>query len=255
MSLIAADPFIGAWKLNIAKTGSDVLPGPLPSGRQFKIEDLGQNRYQFTAGDGKTTTLTCTLSADGTTVTYIEHDPDRPVVLRRVGGGTGFPGSWEIPDLLISLWQSDGLTFYYPVSSYMLNIRFDGKNWPGTNGHGTDYVSSGQRLNQNTLEITDREEGKLERRIYRAVSSDGKAMTLTSHETNQSGWSAGRHLHRRLRQEIVPSLQIFDCHKNKQKGHGDLLDRRARFDASTLFAENPVARACVFWLSYSISGK
>jgi len=130
------DPFVGKWKLNMAKSKF--------TGEQTKIEDLGGNKYKWTFGNvsntytidgtdqpshfGRTvaitpegdkkwkmvikkdgqvlSSMTHTLSDDGKTQT-IEGTANKPdgttsdfkTVLKKVSGGSGWGGTWESTDV------------------------------------------------------------------------------------------------------------------------------------------------------------
>lgn len=133
---MAAEPFAGTWKLNMAK--SDF------KGQRQTIEALGDNKYKFVSGNvtrvikadgadqptpyGTTESLTfkdantwartvksngvkvvtdvSTLSPDGNTVTVqgTNFHPDGTtsdihLVVKRVGGKGGFAGEWELQDV------------------------------------------------------------------------------------------------------------------------------------------------------------
>lgn len=226
-----ADPFVGTWKLNLAKSKF--------SGEQMKIEDLGQNRYRLTAGvDSDTLTAdgtdqpvhygrtesiakqgpnvwkvsykkegkvlsagTWTLSADGKTILYkgTEFKPDGTTgdyegTVKRVGSGSGWAGTWEStevkissPDqMVISVYQGDGLTFSSPAYKSVSNVKFDGKDYPDS---GPDVIegstNSGKRTGPNALELTSKIKDKVMDRSTSEVSKDGKTLTVTYHESGQ----------------------------------------------------------------------
>jgi hypothetical protein len=227
----AADPFVGTWKLNLAKSKF--------SGEQMKIEDLGQNRYKLTGGvdsdtitadgtdqpvhygrtlaitkqgsnvwkvvskkDGKVlSTYTETLSADGRTLSFkgsnVKPDgtsADFEGATKRVGSGSGWAGTWESTEVkisspdetVISSYQGDGLSFATPAYKDVLNMKFDGKDYPETGPQvAAGSASSGKRLNANTLEITDKIQDKVMDHATFEVSKDGKTLTITVHETGQ----------------------------------------------------------------------
>ena len=209
------DPFYGKWKLNMEKSKF--------AGEQTKIEDLGGNKYKWTSGnvsdtitadgtdqpvhfgrtisiapegannwkmviknDGKVlSSMTHTLSEDGKTQT-IKGTGTKPdgttsefnVVLKRVGTGSGWEGTWESTDVKftspdeweIEAYDGNGLTFNTPA--YQPNVA------PGP-------TSAGKRVNQHTLEVTDKVKGEAMDHTKFEVSQDGKTLTLTVRETGQ----------------------------------------------------------------------
>lgn len=231
--LSAADePFLGKWKLNMAKSKF--------TGEQMKIEDLGGNKYKWTDGGvsdtvvadgtdqlgqfGTTTSLaaegantwkmvikkdgrvissmTHSVSSDGKTQTIKGTDfkpdgttSDFNVTMKRVGSGSGLTGTWESTDVKftspdeweISAYEGDGLTFNTPAYKDTLSMKFDGKDYveKGPNV-APGSMSSGQRVNARTLEVTDKVKGRVMDHTTFEVSSDGKTLTITVHETGQS---------------------------------------------------------------------
>ncbi len=227
-----ADPFVGTWKLNLAKSKF--------TGQQTRIEVLGQNRYKFTSGadsdtitadgtdqpyhdgtaraitmegpnvrktvvkrDGRIlSTYTWTLSADSKTMTLkgTQIKPDGTTAnyegaAKRVGSGSGWAGTWESTDykvsspdvFVLSSYQGDGLSINVPAYKEVINLRFDGKDYPDT---GPDVAagstSAGKRIDPNTLEVTDKVKDHVTDRLTCQLSRDGKTMTMTVHNTGQA---------------------------------------------------------------------
>src|SRR4051794_21414968 len=202
ISLAADDPFCGKWKLNFAKsklsgqqmkiedvgdnklrfsqgTMSDtiVVDGtdqPLERGGTMALTKMGPNAMRMVIKvDGKiASSMIHSLSDDGQIQT-VEGTSTRPdgstsdfkVVTKRVGGGEGWPGTWESTKLQISSpdeWEispygHDGLTFYTPASKDTLSMNFDGKDYTETGPRvPPGSTSSGKRVDQRTLEITQK---------------------------------------------------------------------------------------------------
>ena len=66
LSAQAADPRVGTWKLNLAKSKYD--PGPAPQSQTLKVEASGKGEKitsEVVAADGKRTTTTYTANFDG----------------------------------------------------------------------------------------------------------------------------------------------------------------------------------------------
>jgi hypothetical protein len=63
----AADPFVGTWKLNVAK--SKYTPGPAPKSQTVKIEPAGEGRNRVTndgvTATGQTTHVEYVAASDG----------------------------------------------------------------------------------------------------------------------------------------------------------------------------------------------
>jgi hypothetical protein len=142
------------------------------------------------------------LSKDGKTLSdnFTANQPDGSTlsldyVYERTSAGAGFAGTWEstsakvnsVVEFQIQPYQDDGLSFITPSQHDTQNMRFDGKEYPD---EGPDVpagtVSSGRRVNERTLEMTDKLAGKVvdTRRIE--LSSDFKTMTMTVSPVGQS---------------------------------------------------------------------
>ena len=142
------------------------------------------------------------LSKDGKTLsdTYRENQPDGSTlcldyVYKRTTAGSGFAGTWEsvsermnsVYELQIQRYGGDGLTFITPAEKETRNLRFDGKEYPDA---GPDVspgsVSSGRRVNERTLEVTDKIKGKVTDIRQIELSPDLKTLTMTVHPAGQS---------------------------------------------------------------------
>jgi len=229
-SVAATDPFIGKWKLNLAKSQT--------AGQWVKVEDLGSNKYRFDDGavpqtlvaDGKDQPLefggtmslqktgdttwktvskrdgrtlsesTWTMSPDGkqltihTTGTRLDGSKfDSEGVMARTSGTGGLAGTWESKSEKTSssaAWEiqpyENGLSFVYPANKNRLDMRFDGKEYTEEGPTAPKGIStSGKRPNSNTLQLTDKHDGKIIDTADWSVSSDGKVLTMTIHSTGQ----------------------------------------------------------------------
>jgi hypothetical protein len=147
-------------------------------------------------------TQALTLSPDGKTmnITIKGTRPDgsafnNQVTTRRIAGTSGFVGTWESTALKISSpmeydiqpYQSDGLSFIVPAYSDTLSMKFDGKDYAETGPEvAPGSTSSGHRVNQYTLEVSDKVKSDVIDTAQYKVSADGKTLTLTVHEKGQS---------------------------------------------------------------------
>jgi hypothetical protein len=140
------------------------------------------------------------LSADGETLTdsYTSMRPDgssstTDFIYKRAAPGPGVPGTWEstqIPsafELQIQSYQNDGLTFTYPAQQRTRHMKFDGKEYPdsGPNIPG-GMASSGRRVNERTLELTNTINGKVTGTQELTVSPDLRVLTITARPTGAS---------------------------------------------------------------------
>lgn len=182
---------------------ADGTDQPVHFGRTMSLAPEGPNAWKMVIkNDGKVmASMTHTLSADGNTQTIkgTEMKPDGTTsdyefVDKRVGSGSGLGGTWEStkvelnsPDEWnIEPYGAHGLTFDTPAFQDVLSMNFDGKDYPEKGPNvPADSMSSGKRVNANTLEITDKIKGQVMDHTRFQVSPDGKTLTLTIRETGQ----------------------------------------------------------------------
>ena len=116
-------------------------------------------------------------------------------VYERISAGSGFVGTWEstsekvnsVFEFQIQPYQGDGLSLITPTEHETQNMRFDGKEYPDA---GPDVppgtVSSGRRVNERTLEMTDKINGKVVTTRRVELSADLKTLTMTVLPVGQS---------------------------------------------------------------------
>ncbi len=183
---------------------ADGTDQPVHFGRTESITPDGPNTWKVVdKKDGRTVqTATWSLSPDGKAI-KIEGTSTRPdgststaqFTMKRLAGASGFAGTWEStsasfgsPDEFdIQPYESDGLSFVVPAESDTISMKFDGKDYPETGPNvAPGSTSSGHRLNERTLELTDKVQGQVMDTSQLKVSADGKTLTLTFHEKGQS---------------------------------------------------------------------
>lgn len=152
--------------------------------------------------DGRTMlTAIWKLSQDGNTLTdnYTEFPPNgSPSTIdyhyQRTGGGTGFAGTWESPMpigetfvLQIRAYEGDGLSFANASDEKDARIvKFDGKDYPKTGRRAAEgSTTSARRVDEHTLEITEKINGKITRTEQIELSPDLKTLTRTAHPVGQ----------------------------------------------------------------------
>jgi hypothetical protein len=139
------------------------------------------------------------LSPDGNTLTdnYTEFGPNGSpstvnYVYNRTEAGTGFAGTWEstMPMnlsfvLQIRPYEGNGLSFIRSPQDTR-NLKFDGKDYP-VEGRGVaqSSTSSARRVDERTLEIIDKVNGKVRRTERRELSPDLKTLTRTVRPVGQ----------------------------------------------------------------------
>jgi len=183
---------------------ADGTDQPVHFGRTESITQNGPNTWKIVSKkDGRTLeTDTWTLSPDGRSLS-IAFSGTRPdgstfndhLAARRIAGTSGFAGTWETTSINIASpdefdfqpFESDGLSFVTPAESDTLSMKFDDKDYSETGPNvAPGSVSSGHRVNEHTLEVTDKVQGQVMDTTQFKVSADGKTLTLTVHEKGQS---------------------------------------------------------------------
>ncbi len=154
-----------------------------------------QNGHLITSAD------TWTLSSDGKTM-LIEAVVTRPdgstghvrESFTRTAGTSGFAGTWRSARLtgvareeVIRPYDRGGLTFDFPAWRDVLNLKFDGRDYPET---GPDVppgsAVSARRVDERTIDETDKVKGKVLETVQLRVSEDGKTLTETEHNVGQA---------------------------------------------------------------------
>jgi len=89
--------------------------------------------------------------------------------------------------LQVRPYEGDGLSFIDPSEEETKNVKFDGKDYPNL---GPNVVpgsaSSVRRVNERTLEMTDKIDGKVMDAQQIELSSDLKTLTMTVHTVGRS---------------------------------------------------------------------
>ncbi len=146
--------------------------------------------------DGRTlVTGTWTLSKDGQTLhdAFRANQQDGSIlsldyVYQRTEPGSGFVATWEstseqvnsVIEFQIEPYEGGGLTFTTSGENQSLHVIFDGKDYPNVDAPaGSTYTA--RRLNERTLEITDKKQGKVTNTQQIEVSPDLKTLTETAH--------------------------------------------------------------------------
>jgi hypothetical protein len=186
----------------IVADGSDQ---PALSGTTLSITVKGPNSWVVIRKQEGRTLLTgnWTLSEDGRTLNdaYTEYAPDGskslflPYVYERTAGSSGFVGTWDSDsekvkagiELQVELYEGDGLSLNGRDVEMNKKMKFDGSDYPDPDQRGdASAASSGRRVNQRRLEITDKFKGKISSTRQIELSTDGKTLTMTVSLLGQS---------------------------------------------------------------------
>jgi hypothetical protein len=184
---------------------TDGTDQPIPLGWTRTITEEKPNTWRVVdKKDGRTLgTGTWTLSPDGRSMELdiTGTNPDgsafrNRITRKRTAGTSGFAGTWEnanvkigqgFSQLEVESFEGDGLTLSYPAMKSSLSMKFDGKDYEETGPDApSGATSSGRRLNDRTLELTDKLQGKVVDTAVLKASPDGKTLTYTVHDKGQS---------------------------------------------------------------------
>jgi len=222
--LLADDPFVGKWKLDLAKsklTGqvieiqeipgnaykfkedehsdiilADGLDQPTHFGDTMAVTQNGPGAWSITYKRGKRVLMNTRwdVSPDGQTLTYTATGT-RPngqiftnrMIAKRNGGSSGLAGTWETtsvtlsspPEIDIKPYDSGGHSVTFPGRKQAVRMKFDGKEYREegpTVAYGT--TSSGVRIDERTIETTEKVSGKVIETARATVSQDGRTQTI-----------------------------------------------------------------------------
>lgn len=175
---------------------ADGTDQPALQGTTLSVAVAGPNIWKVVRKkNGKTLLMAIwTLSPDGKTLddAFTGYQPDgSPVrlhfVYQRTAGSSGFAGTWDSVsadvdssiELEIKPFEADGLSFNSAALPYARNIKFDGKEHPlDVPNARPGATSSGRRLAQGALEITNQFQGKITSKQEFELSSDSKTLTM-----------------------------------------------------------------------------
>lgn len=115
-------------------------------------------------------------------------------VYRRTGGGSGFAGTWvssseevnSVVLLKVRAWEGDGLSFISQGGGGTKNVKFDSEDYPNVGAVVDGLTASARRVDESTVELTDKLAGKVRDTQDVRVSGDGKTLTITIHISGRS---------------------------------------------------------------------
>lgn len=190
----------GGGTETIAVDGTD-QPGYAGTALSVAIE--GPNSWKVVRKKDGRILLTAywKLSQDGNTLNddYTEFAPNGSssnvkFVFERTAGKSGFEGTWESTSAPVNLvlalqvrpYEGDGLSFVNPSAEVTKSVKFDGKDYPNQGPKAPPgSASSGRRVDERTLEMTDKVNGKVMTTRQIKISADLKTLTMTVHPVGQ----------------------------------------------------------------------
>jgi len=172
---------------------ADGTDQPALQGTTLSVTVKGPNNWKVVRKKEGRTIVTgyWTLSGDGTKLNddFTYYPPDGPTVklhyvYERTAGSTGFTGTWDSMtaevdssiELAIQPYEGDGLSFNGSVAR--MSIKFDGNDYPDPKA-APGSASSGRRVNERSLEITDKLQGKITETRRIELSADLKTLTMS----------------------------------------------------------------------------
>lgn len=177
-------PGFGGTTLSVSVEGPD----------SWKVVRKKDGRILLTAnwklsGDGNTLTDDFTGVGPNGSSTNVKY------VYQRTAGTSGFAGTWETRSaqvdsvfmLQVRPYEGDGLSFIDSSEGVTKSLKFDGKDYP-TQGPNAPQgsASSGRRVNERTLQLTDKNKGKTTATEEIELSPDQKTLTMTLQAAGKS---------------------------------------------------------------------
>jgi len=191
----------GDFAETIVADGTD-QPGVF--GTTFSVTVEGPNSWKVVRKtDGKILlTANWKLSDDGNRLdddfTLIQSNGSKfnvYYVYKRTAGGPGFDGTWESTsetvksevELQIQPYQSDGLAFIVPSEGTVKNLNFDGRDYAYERPNvKAKFAASMRRVDELTLAVSDKVNGKLAATEEIKVSPDHNVLTMTTQPVGQT---------------------------------------------------------------------
>ena len=191
----------GDYQETIVADGTD-QPGIF--GTTFSVTVEGPNSWEVVRKTEGKILLTANwkLSVDGNTLdddfTLIQPNGSKfnvYYVYKRTAGGPGFDGTWDstretvnsVFELQIQSYESHGLTFIIPSEGTVKNLNFDGKDYAYERPNvKAKFASSIRRVDERTLAVTDKVNGKLAGTEEIKISPDHNVLTMTIKSVGQT---------------------------------------------------------------------
>ena len=184
---------------------ADGTDQPALQGTTLSITVKGPNSWEIIRKMKGRTLLRAfwTLSEDGKTLNdaFTQYLPDGttlflPYVYERTAGNSGFAGTWDSEsakvktgiELQIQPYEGDGLSFKRSDEDMLKRIKLDGNDYPELDPNGGDKGTaySGRRVNERSVEISNKFKGKITSTRQIELSTDLKTLTMTERLVGQS---------------------------------------------------------------------
>jgi hypothetical protein len=175
---------------------ADGLDHPTHLGETMAVTKKTPDTWAITykAGDRVLMNTIWKVSKDGRTLTYTAtgtrpngQNFNNELKAKRTSGTSGLAGKWETTgvtlssprEIYIKPFGSGGHSITYPGRKQIIRMNFDGKDYPDegpTVAEGSS--SSGRRIDQRTIETTERIKGKVIETARATISADGLTHTI-----------------------------------------------------------------------------
>lgn len=191
---------------------ADATDQPGIFGTTFAVTVLSDHQWKVVRKSGGHLMIPAIwdLSADGNTLTdnftgYRADGTTSNLLYKytRAARTSGFAGTWESVEeqvnssfeMQVQPYEGDGLSFINSAQKVTKSIKFDGEDYAAQGPNLPEgYATSGRRLSDSAVELTDKINGKVHDTQQVEVSSDGKTLTITTHIPGQN----------------KPNIQVFD---------------------------------------------
>ena len=193
--LHADDPFVGAWKLNSAKTNLR---------DQMKVENLGASKYVFDVGAGPETIVVDGTDQPGYSGTLLSVAPESPhawKVVRKAQGRTLVSANWTLSEDAKTL--TDDFTQFKPDGS-LIKIKFVYMKDGAGEGFAGKWVSTrGTLLSDCMIQVRRWEEDGLSFNnsltgLTKNVKFDGKDYPVQGSSSNPPATASIRRVDNRI---------------------------------------------------------
>ena len=183
---------------------ADGLDHPTHFGETMSITQKKADTWAITykRGDRVLMNTLWKVSRDGQMLTYTATGT-RPnglhfsnqMTARRTSGTSGLVGTWQTTrvtlstprEIYIEPYESDGHIITFPGRKQTVRMKFDGKEYPEEGPTVVDgSTSSGHRLDERTIEITERIKGKLIETTKATISLDSTTQTIVVSESGEN---------------------------------------------------------------------
>lgn len=176
-----------------------------PSGTTVSFKKLDDRDWEMVRDDGQKMVRTYNISPDDKTLTLHDVFTGNPgdnfettTKYARISPGNRIFGEWQSVSmeektigeglkLVITPFNTDGLSFNLPAHKHLSEMNFDGKIYADSGaGDSKGDSSSGKRVNDHLLQIDSQVNGKPEESEELKVSGDSKTLTIVRRPANSS---------------------------------------------------------------------